>query len=135
MGRAIYKPDPDLDEYLIYSTITDGPVSPVMNLKAIAQEWRDSCEAINGERPSIEETEKSLARADLNGQSWWWRRSYWDDEEHVSIRNMHPNPPFDDATCKHRNLAKLARAVACSDWAAAEALLTNITRIDEEEEP
>ena len=51
MGRAIYKPDPALDEYLIFSTITDGPVSPVMNRKAIAQEWRDSCEAINGEPP------------------------------------------------------------------------------------
>ena len=135
MGRAIYKPDPALDEYLIFSTITDGPVSPVMNRKAIAQEWRDSCEAIYGERPSAEETEMSLARADLHGQSWWRRCWYWDVEEHVSLRNMHCESPFEDATCKHRDLAKLVRAVACSDWAAAEALLTDITRIDEEEEP
>lgn len=135
MGRAIYKPDPALDEYLIYSTITDGPVSPVMNRNAIAQEWRDSCEQIYGERPSAEETEKSLARAYVNGQSWLRRRSYWEDQVFVRLGNMHRDSPIDTAMCKHRDLAKLARAVVCSDWAAAEALLTDITRIDEEEEP
>lgn len=131
MGRAIYKPDPALDEYLIFSTITDGPVSPVMNRKAIAQEWRDSCEAIYGERPSAEETEMSLARADLHGQSWREPGSYWEEEELVSISNMNIDSTFDMAWCKHRDLAKLTRAVAAGDWDRVRELLTGIETEEE----
>lgn len=131
MGRAIYKPDPDLDEYLIFSTIVDAPVSPVMNREEIFEEWRTSCEQLNGARPSLEETEKSLARADAQGQSWREPGSYWEEEELVCISNMNIDSTFDMAWCKHRDLAKLTRAVAAGDWDRVRELLTGIETEEE----
>lgn len=124
MGRAIYKPDPDLDEYLIFSTITDGPVSPVMNREQIAEEWKASCELLYGERPSDADTRRSLDRADAHGQSWKIRGTFWEDEEFVRISNMNIDSPIDMAWCQHRDLAKLTRAVAAADWDQVRELVT-----------
>lgn len=126
MGRAIYKPDPERDEYLIFSTIVDAPVSPVMNREEIFEEWRTSCEQLYGARPSLEETEMSLARADAQGQSWREPGSYWAEEEIVRVVNMRPSSPIEMAWCKHRDLAKLTRAVAAGDWDRVRELLTVI---------
>ena len=131
MGRAIYKPDPDLDEYLIFSTITDGPVSLVMNREQIAEEWKASCELLYGERPCDADTRRSLDRADAQGQSWREPGSYWEEEELVCISNMNIDSTFDMAWCKHRDLAKLTRAVAAGDWDQVRELLTGIETEEE----
>lgn len=124
MGRAIYKPDSDLDEYLIFSTIVDAPVSPVMNREEISEEWRKSCEQLYGARLSPEAVEKWLARADANGQSWYGTGSFWEEEELVHIVNMRPDAPIEKAWCKHCDLAKLTRAVAAADWDRVRELVT-----------
>lgn len=124
MGRAIYKPDPDLDEYLIFSTIVDAPVSPVMNREEISEEWRKSCEQLYGARLSPEAVEKWLARADANGQSWYGTGLFWEEEELVRVVNMRPDSPIEKVWCKHGDLAKLARAVAAGDWDRVRELVT-----------
>jgi len=124
VGCAIYKPDPELDEYLIFSINVDAPVSPVMNREEIFEEWRTLCEQLHGAHLSPEAVEKSLARADAKGQSWYGTGSFWEEEELVSVVNMRPDAPIEKAWCKHRDLAKLTRAVAAGDWDRVRELVT-----------
>ena len=124
MGCAIYKPDPELDEYLIFSINVDAPVSPVMNREEIFEAWRTLCEQLHGAHLSPEAVEKSLARADAYGQSWYGTGSFWEEEELVHIVNMRPDAPIEKVWCKHCDLAKLTRAVAAADWGRVRELVT-----------
>ena len=117
MPRLIYKPRQDVDEYLIFSTIVDRPVSPVLTRQQMFE--RITLEGYGGRynfAHTAEQAEASLNRADANGTSELaplGREPYplW-DEEHL----LHNLPePFGIRWCAHRDLAALTRALEAGD--------------------
>lgn len=72
MARCIYKPNPDRDEYVIWSTVVDCFISEVMTKEEALEEWPHP---------------DSFDRADETGASWAdWRCKFWGTQK--SIREI-----------------------------------------------
>ena len=111
MGRSLYKPHPDKDEYVIFSTIVDNVVSSVLTRHeylAHGYDWLD---------------EAAIARADETGASWRdWREPMWDKDQLVS--NLHDELP-EQGWVKHRDLADFTRAQETNDLDLLRRLVTD----------
>jgi hypothetical protein len=75
--RIIYKSAPELDEYVWWTTVSDGPVSGVLT--------RDQMHAYLLKETSMtaDEVEERLQRTDEAGSSWESRTPMWDTEHYV----------------------------------------------------
>ena len=111
MPQAVYKPNRDKDEYVIFSTIVDNVTFGVLT--------RD--EMLNLNRYPDWPNEETLQRADETGTSWIWGRTpQWDEE--VLVTNI-PEEVADFGWVKHRDLADFARAQIPDDIEALKRLV------------
>lgn len=69
MPRIMYKPRPDRNEYVIWSTVVDLPVSGVLDRDTAKETWRAGACSILGTPISAEQAEESMVRADTKGWS------------------------------------------------------------------
>ena len=65
----MYKPRPDLNEYVIWSTVVDLPVSGVMDRGTAKATWAAGAWSAMGTPISMEQAEESMVRADTKGWS------------------------------------------------------------------
>ena len=69
MPRIMYKPRADRNEYVIWSTVVDLPVSGVMDRDTAKETWRAGACSILGTPIIAEQAEESTQRADTKGWS------------------------------------------------------------------
>lgn len=131
MPRIMYKPRPDRDEYIIWSTVVDLPVSGVLDRDTAKETWREGACSIMGTPISAEQAEESMQRADTKG----WSLIAGDPAEHelVNLTNLDDYPgPYDSATCKVTDLAAVTRAIETEDWDTLHSLMTELTTWEDE---
>ncbi|WP_418345927.1 hypothetical protein [Rhodococcus pyridinivorans] len=82
MPRIIYKSAPELDEYVWWTTVSDGPVSGVLT--------RDQMHAYLLKETSMtaDEVEERLQRTDEAGSSWESRTPMWDTEHYARMHRF-----------------------------------------------
>lgn len=124
MPRYIVKPDQAKDEYVLWSTIVDSPVSPVLNRKSmevfLCQDYWDQYT----EQQAIE----SIYRADKWGVSDRWLTG---DEQTIRveakdwIEDLH-------GYVKNADVVKLTNAIYNQDEKAVRALTYNLLQGDQE---
>lgn len=126
MPSYVLKPRKDRDEYLIYSTIPDSPVSPVRDREGIINFLVNEYWNAN----TREEAEERIARADVRGMSWAWTDDRaWDDL--VLVLN---GPEGTDGQYNHRDMADVTRAYNAADIEALQKLrVTTWPPADEED--
>lgn len=123
MPRYIVKPDQAKDEYVLWSTIVDSPVSPVLNRKTmevfLCQDYWDQY--------TEQQARESLDRADRWGISARW---FTGDEQTVRIEaedwieDLHGH-------VKNADLAKLTNAIDNQDEQAVRALTYGLLEGDQ----
>ena len=132
MPRIMYKPRPHKDEYIIWSTVVDLPVSGVMDRDTAKETWRAGACSIMGTPISAERAEESMQRADAKG--WSIIDGEPGDYELVHLANLDGYPgPFDSGVCRLADLAPVTRAIEAGDWDTLHRLLTELTRYEDEE--
>lgn len=133
MPRIMYKPNPELDEYVIWSTVAGTPLGPVMDRATAKETWRaGGCSTI-GSPTSEEQAEEAMKLADSKG----WSNQIFDCPEDVLlyICNIFDYPgPFDSGLCEVADLAYITRAIEVRDWDTVHKLLTGKSRPEEEED-
>lgn len=116
MGRAVYKPNRDKDEYVIWSTVVDSPVSDVLTREEMLAVW-------NGGKDSLD-------RADKYGHSWQDPMGIpigWGEQEY--IREINVDGEDFDGYCRFEDIADIVRADNNHD---AETLRRLIVPIEDE---
>lgn len=95
MPRCVIKPHPEKDEYVIWSTVVDSPVSEILIRKEAVQEYPGG--------------EESVARADETGASWAdWRKEYWGTTK--LIREISVGEEYFDGICQFEDIPDIIRA-------------------------
>lgn len=132
MPRIMYKPRPDRDEYVIWSTVVDLPVSGVLDRDAAKEMWRDGACSIMGTPISAKRAEESMQRADAKG--WSLIDGEPGEYEIVNLTNIDGYPgPYDSGVCRVADLAPVTRAIEDGDWGYLHRLLIELTRYEDEE--
>lgn len=133
MPRIMYKPHPDRNEYVIWSTVVDLPVSGVMDRDTAKETWRAGACSILGTPISAERAEESMQRADTTG--WSIIDGECPEYELLHLGNLDDYPgPYDSGTCKVTDLAAVTRAIEAGDWDTLHNLLTELTTWEDEDE-
>lgn len=133
MPRIMYKPRPHKNEYIIWSTVVDLPVSGVMDRDTAKETWSAGACSIMGTPISAEQAEESMVRADTKG----WSLIPSDPAEHelVNLANIDGYPgPYDSGVCKVTDLTTVTRAIEAGDWDTLHGLMTELTRYEDEEQ-
>ena len=97
MGRAVYKPNPDKDEYVIWSTVVDSPVSDVLTRAEMLTAWDGG--------------KDSLDRADKYGHSWQDTMGIpigWGEQEYIREITIRDN--YFEGSCRFEDIADIVRA-------------------------
>lgn len=133
MPRIMYKPRPYLDEYIIWSTVVDLPVSGVMDRGTAKETWRAGACSIMLTPISAERAEESMQRADAKG--WSLIDGDCPDYELVNLANIEEYPgPYDSGVCRLADLVPVTRAIEDGEWDTLHRLLTELTRYEDEDE-
>ena len=132
MPRIMYKPRPHKNEYIIWSTVVDLPVSGVMDRKKAKKTWRKGACWNLGTPISAERAEESMQRADTKG--WSIIDGDCPEYEFLRLANIEDYPgPYDSGVCRLADLAPVTRAIESGDWDYLHRLLTELTRHETEE--
>lgn len=95
MPRCVIKPHPEKDEYVIWSTVVDAPVSEILTRDEAVRKYPGG--------------EESVARADETGASWAdWRDIFWGTRElirEISVGNEHFH-----GMCRFEDIPDIIRA-------------------------
>lgn len=133
MPRIMYKPRPHKNEYIIWSTVVDLPVSGVLDRDTAKETCRAGACSIIGTPISAERAEESMQRADAKG--WSLIDGEPGDYEIVHLANIEEYPgPYDSGLCRLADLAPVTRAIEDGDWGYLHRLLTELTRYEDEGE-
>lgn len=133
MPRIMYKPRPHKDEYIIWSTVVDLPVSGVMDRDTAKETWRAGACSIMGTPISAEQAEESMQRADAKG--WSIIDGDCPEYEGLNLANIFWYPgPYDSGTCRLADLVPVTRAIEVGDWDMLHRLLIELTRYEDEDE-
>lgn len=133
MPRIMYKPRPDQNEYVIWSTVIDLPVSGVLDRDTAKETWRAGACSIMGTPIPAEQAEESMQRADTKG--WSIIDGEPGEYELVHLANIDEYPgPYDSGVCRLADLAPVTRAIEAEDWNTLHRLLTELTRYEDEDE-
>lgn len=109
MGRCVYKPSPDRDEYVIWSTVVDAPVSDVLTRDEAVRKFPGG--------------EDSVARADETGASWQdWRERFWGTKQW--IRELRVEDQWFEGHYRFEDLPEIMRAWESQDKYALNRLIT-----------
>lgn len=133
MPRIMYKPRPHKNEYIIWSTVVDLPVSGVLDRDTAKETWRAGACSIMGTPISAERAEESMQRADTKG----WSIIDGDCPEYKLLRlaNIEEYPgPYESGVCRLADLTPVTRAIENGDWDTLHRLLTKLTRYEDEGE-
>lgn len=131
MPRIMYKPRPDRNEYVIWSTVVDLPVSGVLDRDTAKETWRAGACSIMGTPISAEQAEESMVRADTKG--WSIIDLDCPDHEGLNLANITGYPgPYDFGTSKVADLAAVTRAIENEDWDTLHHLLTELSTEEDE---
>lgn len=131
MPRIMYKPRPDRDEYVIWSTVVDLPVSGVMDRGTAKEMWRDGACSIMGTPISAERAEESMQRADTKG--WSIIDGDCPEYEGLNLANIFSYPgPYDFGTCKVTDLAAVTHSIEAADWDTMHALMIELSTVEDE---
>ena len=132
MPRIMYKPRTDRNEYIIWSTVVDLPVSGVMDRDTAKETWRAGACSIMGAPISAERAEESMTRADTKG--WSLIDGEPGDYELVNLANIDGYPgPYDFGTSKVADLAAVTRAIETGDWDTLHRTLTELSTVEDTE--
>lgn len=132
MPRIMYKPRPHKNEYIIWSTVVDLPVSGVLDRDSAKETWRAGACSIMGTPISAERAEESMVCADTKG--WSIIDGEPGEYELVHLANIDSYPgPYDSGVCRLADLAPVTRAIEAGDWVTLHRLLTELTRYEDEE--
>lgn len=108
MPRCVIKPHPDKNEYVIWSTVVDAPVSEILTREEAVQAYPGG--------------EESVARADETGASWAdWRNTFWGTTE--LIREISVGDEEFYGTCKFEDIPDIIRAWTNGDAARLRELI------------
>lgn len=132
MPRIMYKPRPDRGEYVIWSTVSDIPVSGAMDRGTAKEAWRAGSCSILGAPISAEQAEESMARADTKG----WSLIDGEPGEYALLHLANVwdySGPYQSGVCRVEDLAAVARAIEARDWAALHSLLTELMEWEDED--
>lgn len=131
MPRIMYKPRPDLNEYVIWSTVVDLPVSGVMDRGTAKATWAAGAWSAMGTPLSMEQAEESMVRADTKG--WSLINGEPGEYESLCLPNINGYPgPYDFGTSKVADLATVTRAIEAGDWDTLHRTLTELSTVEDE---
>lgn len=133
MPRIMYKPRADRNEYVIWSTVVDLPVSGVMDRDTAKETWRAGACSVFNFPISAEQAEESMVRADTTG----WSIIDFDCPENELLRlaNIEEYPgPYESGICQVADLAAVTRAIEAGDWGTLHNLMTELTTWEDENE-
>ena len=130
MPRIMYKPRADRNEYVIWSTVVDLPVSGVMNRKKAKKTWRKGACWTLGTPISAERAEESMVRADTKG--WSLIDGEPGEYELLNLANIGDYPgPYDSGVCRVEDIAPVTRAIEAGDWDTLHQLLTELSTVED----
>ena len=133
MPRIMYKPRAERNEYVIWSTVGDLPVSGVMDRDTAKETWHAGACSILGTSISAGLAEESMVRADTKG----WSLINGDPGEYelVHLANIDVYPgPYQSGVCRVEDLAPVTRAIEAGDWDTLHNLLTELNAWEDEDE-
>ena len=131
MPRIMYKPRPDRNEYVIWSTVVDLPVSGVLDRDTAKETWRAGGCSILGTPISEEQAEESMVRADTTG--WSIIDLDCPEDEGLNLANIDGYPgPYDFGICDLADLPAVTRAIEAGDWDTLHQLLTELSTEEDE---
>lgn len=121
MPRIMFKPNLDHDEYVIWSTVVDAPVSDVLNRADAKAVWRDGACSLLGTPITDAQAEESMQRADTKG----WSQIVGDCplSESVCLSNIGYPCTGDFGTFLVEDMAAVTRAIGEEDWGTVDHLL------------
>lgn len=121
MPRIMFKPNLDLDEYVIWSTVVDAPVSDVLNREDAKAVWREGACSLMGSPITDAQAEESMQRADTKG----WSQIVGDcpEAEGVCLSNIDYPGTGGFGTFLVEGMAALTRAIGDEDWDTLDSLL------------
>lgn len=123
MPRIMFKPNLGRDEYVIWSTVVEGPVSGVMDRATAKEKWRAGECSLTKTPISVEEAEEDMQRTDATG--WTVTEVEWSEEESIMLCNLDGYPgDADVGVFLVSDMATLTRAIDAEDWATLDSLLT-----------
>lgn len=127
----MYKPRPDRNEYVIWSTVVDLPVSGVMDRGTAKATWAAGAWSAMGTPISAEQAEESMQRADTKG--WSLIAGEPGEYESLCLSNIDGYPgPYDFGTSKVADLASVTRAIEAGDWDTLHHLCTELSTVEDE---
>lgn len=127
----MYKPRPDRNEYIIWSTVVDLPVSGVLDRDTAKETWRAGECSILGTPISEEQAEESMQRADAKG--WSIIDLDCPEYEGLNLANIDGYPgPYDFGICDLADLPAVTRAIEAGDWDNLHQLLTELSTVEDE---
>lgn len=130
MPRIMYKPRTDRNEYIIWSTVVDLPMSGVLDRDTAKETWRAGGCSILGTPISEEQAEESMVRADTKG--WSIVDGEPGEYEMLNLANIEYYPgPYDFGVCRVADLAPVTRAIEAGDWDALHQLLTELSTAED----
>ncbi|WP_185963384.1 hypothetical protein [Corynebacterium guaraldiae] len=130
MPRIMYKPRTDRNEYIIWSTVVDLPMSWVLDRDTAKETWRAGGCSILGTPISEEQAEESMVRADTKG--WSLIDGEPGEYELLNLANIEYYPgPYDSGVCRVADLAPVTRAIEAEDWDALHQLLTELSTVED----
>ena len=131
MPRIMYKPRPDRDEYIIWSTVVDLPVSGAMDRGTAKETWRAGACSILGTPITAERAEESMQRADTTG--WSIIGTDCPKYELVRLANIEAYPgPYQSGICDMADLSAATRVIEAGDWDTLHQLLTELSTVEGE---
>ena len=131
MPRIMYKPNPDRNEYVIWSTVVDLPVSGVLDRDTAKETWRAGACSILGTPISAEQAEESMVRADTKG--WSIIDLDCPEDEGLALANIDGYPgPYDFGICDLADLPAVTRAIEAKDWDTMHTLMTELSTAEDE---
>lgn len=130
MPRIMYKPRTDRNEYIIWSTVVDLPMSGVLDRDTAKETWRAGGCSILGTPISEEQAEDSMMRADTKG--WSLIDGEPGEYELLSLANIGDYPgPYDSGVCRVEDIAPVTRAIEAGDWDTLHQLLTELSTVED----
>ncbi|SNV70433.1 Uncharacterised protein [Corynebacterium imitans] len=132
MSRTMMKPRHDRDEYVIWSTVVDLPVSGVMDRGTAKATWAAGAWSAMGTPISMEQAEESMQRADTKG--WSLIDGEPGEYEGLNLANIDGYPgDYDFGAFKITDLATITRAIEAGDWGTLHNLCTNLSTVEDTE--
>ena len=126
----MYKPRTDRNEYIIWSTVVDLPMSGVIDRDTAKEAWRAGGCSILGTPISEEQAEESMVRADTKG--WSLIAGGPGEYELVNLTNIDGYPgPYDSGVCRVEDIAPVTRAIETGDWDTLHQLLTELSTVED----